>query len=158
VSVDLDSLKEVPIDYATLNANCHNKGSYLLLLENTKKVNIQVGKLGALHFSKGWYVYVGSALNSLDSRLKRHQQKRKKRFWHIDYVASTIMKVKKVYPIRRTDRIESDLAHNLEQICDTAVPGFGASDARESSHLFYFSTSPLRHRAFVDLLFTARTL
>jgi len=158
MSVDLTSIQEILINYPILSANCHNKGSYLLVLENTDDVDSHVGKLGELHFPKGWYVYVGSALNSLDSRLKRHQQKHKKRFWHIDYVASTVMKVKRVYPVRRVDRIESELAQSLEQICETAVPGFGASDARESSHLFYFSTYPLRHRAFVDLLFTARTL
>jgi sugar fermentation stimulation protein A len=158
VTVDLSSVQEIPIDYPTLSANCQNKGSYLLVLENADDVDIHVGRLGTIHLSKGWYVYVGSALNSLDSRLKRHRQKRKKHFWHIDYVASTVMKVKKVYPIRRTDRIESDLAQTLEHICETSIPGFGASDARESSHLFYFSTYPWRYRAFVDLLFTARTL
>jgi sugar fermentation stimulation protein A len=129
-----------------------------LLLENPQDSTTAVGKLGDVHFPKGWYVYVGSALNSLDSPLKRHQRKRKKQFWHIDYVASTLMRVKKVYPIRRTNRIESELAQQREGVCDALVPGFGASDVRESSHLFYFQTSPLRKRAFVDLLFTARTI
>ena len=158
VSVDIGSVREIPVDDAALRANCGNKGSYMLLMENTEDINISIGKLGERFFPKGWYVYVGSALNSLDSRLKRHQRKRKKLFWHIDYIASTVMKVKKVYPIRRTDRIEAELAQALEPICDSAVPGFGASDAKESSHLFYFRATPLRKRAFVDLLFTARTV
>jgi sugar fermentation stimulation protein A len=157
-TVDAGSMHDIPIDYATLRANCQNKGSYLLILENREELTVHVGQLGPTLFRKGWYVYVGSALNSLDSRLKRHQRKRKKHFWHIDYLAASVMNVKKVYPIRRIDRLESDLAQDLDRVCDAAIPGFGASDARESSHLFYFSTYPLRNRAFVDLLFTARTI
>jgi sugar fermentation stimulation protein A len=158
VSVDLESLRPIPADRSTLQENCKNKGSYLLLLENPEAITICVGKLGEIHFPQGWYVYVGSALNSLDSRLKRHQQKRKKRFWHIDYIASTIMKVKRVYPIRRSERMESQLSRALGPICDQSIPGFGASDTRERSHLFYFSTYPLRSRAFVNVIFNARTL
>ena len=157
VSTDLQSLQNIPIDFSTLREHCKNKGSYLLLLENPENIAVPVGQLGDVYFQKGWYVYVGSALNSLDSRLKRHQRKRKKRFWHIDSIASTVMTVKKVYPIRRSERMESQLARALEPICDQIVPGFGASDACEPSHLFYFSTYPLRSRAFGNVIFDART-
>jgi sugar fermentation stimulation protein A len=121
-------------------------------------MTLQVGRLGATHFPQGWYVYVGSALHSLNSRLQRHQRKRKKRFWHIDSLASTAMKVRKVYPIRRIDRIEASLAQAIEKISDGAVKGFGASDAHEESHLFYFRASPAQNRAFVEIVFNARTL
>ena len=48
------------------------KGCYCLTihLKNTKK--IKVGKLGKINFKNGYYAYVGSAMNSLESRLKRH--------------------------------------------------------------------------------------
>ena len=156
VSIDLASLQEVPIDEGTARTHCHNKGSYLLVLENPQDVTLTIGKLGKMHFPQGWYVYVGSAMNSLDARLKRHQRTRKTRFWHIDYLASTVMKVRKVYPIRRLDRIEAELAQAIAAISDAAIPHFGASDAHEDTHLFYFSTSPLRRRAFMDVIFDAR--
>lgn len=157
VSIDLASLQEVPIDEASTRTHCRNKGSYLLLLENPQDRLFTIGKLGDIHFPQGWYVYVGSAMNSLDARLKRHQRTRKKRFWHIDYLASTAMKVRKVYPIRIIDRIEAELAHAVGTLSDAAIPHFGASDAHEDSHLFYFNTSPLRQRAFIDVLFDAWT-
>ncbi len=157
VSVDLQSIQGIPIDVATLRTHCRNKGSYLLVLENPAETTTNIGKLGTIKFQKGWYVYVGSALNSLDSRLKRHQRKRKKHFWHIDYIASTIMKTKKVYPIRRSERIESQLAQAVEQLSDGAIKGFGTSDAPDGSHLFYFSSSPVNNARFITSLFDART-
>ncbi len=157
VSVDLKSIQEVPIDFLTTNTHCQNKGSYLLLLENPEDIMVKVGKLGDIRFQKGWYVYVGSALHALDSRIQRHQKKRKKRFWHIDYLASTVMKIKKVYPIRRTDRIESQLAQTIGKISDDYIKHFGTSDSQDSSHLFYFKTSPLRNRKFVEIILNART-
>jgi Uri superfamily endonuclease len=48
------------------------KGSYILLLELTKSQNITVGRLGILLFLKGVYAYVGSALNGIEARVKRH--------------------------------------------------------------------------------------
>ena len=157
VTIDLQSIREIPIDYATMNTHCYNKGSYLLVLENPTNITLTVGNLGDVFFQKGWYVYVGSALNGLDARLKRHQKKRKKRFWHIDYIASTVMKVKMIYPIRSIERIESHLAHALGNICDRAINSFGSSDSKDGSHLFYFQTSPVRNRKFVDTILDART-
>ena len=62
------------------------KGCYCLTihLNNTKR--IKVGKLGNINFKKGYYVYVGSAMNSLESRIKRHLIDEKKLHWHIDYL------------------------------------------------------------------------
>ncbi len=122
LSIDLASVQEVPIDTAAVQTHCHNKGSYLLVLENPQDVTLTIGKLGQVHFLRGWYVYVGSAMNSLEARLKRHQRARKKLFWHIDYLASTVMKVRKVYPIRSADRIETELAHAIGAISDGAYP------------------------------------
>ena len=157
VSVDLASVQEVPIDKATARTHGHNKGSYLLVLENPQDVRLTIGKLGRIHFPQGWYVYIGSAMNSLDTRLNRHQRARKKLFWHIDYLAATAMTVRKVYPIRRSDRIEAELAHAIGAISNGAIPHFGASDAHENSHLFYFNTLPFRQRAFIEVVFNAWT-
>jgi sugar fermentation stimulation protein A len=116
VAVDLDRAADIPLDDGALRAHCHNKGSYLLVLENRADVTLTIGQLGERHFPQGWYVYAGSALNSLDTRLKRHQRKRKTRFWHIDYLAATVMAVKRIYPIRRSERIEANLAPILREV------------------------------------------
>ena len=62
------------------------KGTYCLIIHLSKDTTIEVGKRGSINFSKGYYVYVGSALNSLESRLKRHLSHNKKLFWHVDYL------------------------------------------------------------------------
>ncbi len=157
VSVDLHSIKEIPIDFPTTAAHCKNKGAYLLVLENIEDRILTVGKLGEIHFKKGFYVYVGSALHALDARIKRHKKKRKKLFWHIDYIASTVMKIKNVYPIRKAEKSESQLAQALWKISDGYIKHFGASDAQDISHLFYFKTSPSRNKRFVEIILNART-
>ncbi len=157
-TAELATLRDVPIDWDTLRTNCQNKGSYLLLLENPADITLPIGKLGERFFGKGWYVYVGSAMNSLNTRLKRHQRTQKTRFWHIDHIASTVMPVRKVYPIRSATRLETEIAHALERISDDSIPGFGASVPVARSHLFYFRASPTANRQFVELLFSFRTL
>ena len=158
VTADVGSLQELPIDRYTTEAYCRDKGSYLLLLENSKARSVKVGKLGERYFQKGWYLYVGSAMNALNARIKRHQQKRKKLRWHIDYIASTMMKVKKVFPIRKPEKLESRLAEKLSTICDASVPHFGASDTTEDSHLFYVRDTPMKDKRFVKMLLDARMI
>ncbi|MGZ7049923.1 MAG: GIY-YIG nuclease family protein, partial [Methanobacterium sp.] len=63
--------------------------TYCLLINLNVDSEISVGKLGKLNFKKGFYVYVGSALNSIDARIKRHLKNDKKLFWHIDYLLTT---------------------------------------------------------------------
>lgn len=63
------------------------KGSYCLIINVEKDTKIKIGKkLGIINFKKGCYVYVGSAMNSLESRVKRHLSDNKKKHWHIDYL------------------------------------------------------------------------
>lgn len=152
-----ESLRDVPIDWETLRANCQNKGSYLLLLENQNDITLSVGKLGEIRFERG-YIYVGSAMNSLDTRLKRHQCKQKTRFWHIDYLASTAMPVRKGCIRFAARRSRSRHGRCAGTYLRQQHPGFGASDSAARSHLFYFRSSPTANRQFVELLFTFRTL
>ena len=53
------------------------KGSYILVIELKEEKIIQIGKLGKIHFKKGFYVYIGSALNGLEQRITRHLIKEK---------------------------------------------------------------------------------
>jgi len=62
------------------------RGTYCLILSCKKDFSTPVGKLGILNFSEGGYIYIGSALNGLSNRLARHLRKKKKLYWHIDYL------------------------------------------------------------------------
>ena len=157
VTIDLSSIREIPINRSILRKQCVNKGNYMLLLNNETEFDEAVGKLGKIHFSEGYYVYVGSALNSLDGRIKRHHSKQKKLHWHIDYIVPQKMRIKKVFPIRRTDSIESGLVNRLTLISDKYISNYGSSDSNDPSHLFYFKENPIHNRNFLDIIPDAQT-
>ena len=62
------------------------RGSYTILLRVPEDRSIKIGKIGIKQFSKGYYAYIGSALNGIENRLKRHMKSDKKLHWHIDYL------------------------------------------------------------------------
>ncbi|MGD2085428.1 MAG: DNA/RNA nuclease SfsA [Candidatus Aminicenantes bacterium] len=156
VTLDLSFLKNVPIDFEASRFLCAEKGSYLLIFHNNQPFTKIIGSLGEREFRQGYYVYVGSAMQALDKRIKRHLRKSKTRRWHLDHISPGTMKIEKVYPIRRQDRIEEALARGVLEICDDYVKGFGASDSGLPSHFFYFSGRPFRRRDFLDLLLNFR--
>ena len=61
-------------------------GSYLLVFILDRDISCCIGKRGLMTFPQGTYVYVGSALNGLDQRIRRHLRTDKKIHWHIDYL------------------------------------------------------------------------
>jgi len=61
------------------------KGSYLLLIKLNDDKFIKYGIKKNYYFKKGFYIYVGSALNNLEKRIERHLRINKKKHWHIDY-------------------------------------------------------------------------
>ena len=75
------------------------KGSYCLITNLKKDTRIKIGKkLGIISFKKSCYVYVGSAMNSLESRVKRQLSDNKKKHWHIDYLLlNKNTEIEKVY-------------------------------------------------------------
>jgi len=113
------------------------KGSYLLLIELKDDKTIQVGKLGKIFFRKGFYVYVGSALNGLEHRINRHLRLEKKVHWHIDYLLGSA-KIVNVFLRESTGRCECKIADELSNKLEF-VAGFGCSDCKCKSHLFYGS-------------------
>ena len=62
------------------------KGCYCLIIILNTPSKIKIGKLGKIDFNEGYYVYVGSAMNYLESRINRHLRSKKKLHWHIDYL------------------------------------------------------------------------
>ena len=115
------------------------KGTYCLIIHVCSDITVQVGKLGSFDFGKGFYVYVGSALNSLESRLKRHLSNDKKLFWHVDYLLANL-NVELVEIVFAVDdgKWECALASEVG-VLGVGVKGFGCSDCKCSSHLFKFN-------------------
>jgi adenylylsulfate kinase len=116
------------------------KGIYVLLISVAKDISISVGALGGRDFQEGLYVYVGSAQNNLEKRVKRHLRKTKRKYWHIDYLLSNRRaKVVRVF-CKEAGKLEE--CRVAERLCEVATPisGFGSSDCACKGHLFGIET------------------
>ena len=153
VTIDIDSIKKVNLNIETAKKNLTKSGSYLLILENRSDEKIEIGHLGKVSFKKGYYVYIGSAMNGLDQRVKRHYRFRKNKRWHIDYICPEPMQIIKDFKIRRIDRLEDKIAKRVMLISDNYIPNFGSSDSAVDSHLFFFKDSPLQDPRFIKTIF-----
>lgn len=108
-----------------------------------KQENIQIGKLGNFSFEKGYYVYVGSAKRNIQSRINRHIQVDKKQQWHLDYLRPYLqIEEVQTYP---GNLGECQLFARLQQENNASIPaeGFGSSDCKCVSHLFYTEKNPV---------------
>ncbi|AEH60859.1 protein of unknown function DUF123 [Methanosalsum zhilinae DSM 4017] len=120
------------------------KGSYFLIFQN-KECTIDVGSLGSIKFSKGYHVYVGSALGN--GGLKRvirhinlHEKKDRSSKWHIDYLLlNPHFNLIFAVCIFTNKRIECLLAENMDQ---KSIKGFGCTDCICDSHLFFSAENP----------------
>jgi sugar fermentation stimulation protein A len=111
------------------------KGTYILLIEIPRGVRMKVGALGVLEFSQGFYAYCGSAMGGLAARINRHLRRKKKVRWHVDYLLEK-GRITKVLYAETNERLECQLADGLSNVFN-AYPGFGSSDCRCPSHLFF---------------------
>ena len=104
-----------------------------------KSEKLDIGHLHNMHkYRKGYYVYIGSAMNSLVPRLNRHLSDEKKMHWHIDYLLkSPDCHIRDILFNISEERIECDLAESISKDGEE-IPGFGCSDCSCSSHLIYF--------------------
>ena len=112
------------------------KGVYVLVINVSKDIQEKIGGLGIIKFPKGTYAYVGSAQNNLEKRVTRHRSKKKKMFWHIDYLLNNeFANVTKVFCKKAGKSEECEIANNLNKT-ENIIPKFGCSDCRCKSHLF----------------------
>jgi len=146
-----EEVKTLKIPWTVVEQEAWDRGSYLLILKLTKAKSLEVGSLGVLEFKPGYYIYVGSAMNSLTKRLERHRRLRKKMHWHIDYLRH-VCDFRAAIPIRTSIRIECELAEAVKRAADSEIPGFGSSDCACRSHLFYMPQDPLNSRSFHRML------
>ncbi len=112
------------------------KGAYILLIKLKKNQIIQIGKLGKIFFKKGFYVYIGSSMNYLEKRIKRHLSKNKKYHWHIDYLLKKA-EILETYIRENNFKEECKLANIFFKEKLENIIGFGCSDCDCKSHLFY---------------------
>ena len=115
------------------------KGTYCLIISMKKSEKLNIGHLHQDYkFKKGYYVYIGSAMNSLVARINRHLSDDKKMHWHIDYLLkSEHSEIRDVLFNISEKKIECDLASAIAENGDS-IPKFGCSDCSCSSHLIYF--------------------
>ncbi|PNX47417.1 MAG: endonuclease [Thermoplasmata archaeon M11B2D] len=117
------------------------KGAYLVVMKLDKDTLIQIGKRKVLGFTKGYYVYVGSALQGLNQRIRRHLRYEKKTHWHIDYLRP-YTEVVAIFYKENIVKEECTIAQALQEYFGS-IPGFGCSDCSCESHLFFGSSQEI---------------
>ena len=111
------------------------KGSYILLIRLPKGQTINAGSVPDNYFPSGYYAYVGSAMGGLKSRLNRHLKKDKRPQWHIDYLLQKAP-ISGIILCQAEERVECLIAQALSHQFDSIL-GFGSSDCKCRSHLFF---------------------
>ncbi len=129
-------------------------GTYALILEARRAGPIRAGRLGELALTKGTYVYVGSAFGpgGVRARVRHHQTISSAPHWHMDYLRPAV-RIRQVWYSHDPEYREHEWARVFASTPGAAVPrvGFGSSDCRCASHLFFFERTPslLRFRCRV---------
>jgi Uri superfamily endonuclease len=113
-------------------------GTYILLIESSHPATIGIGTIGNVSFKQGTYAYVGSAHGpgGLAARLGRYEVGPRSLHWHIDYLLQQADVVGALYRADDTRR-ECSWARRVAKMTQGCVPGFGSSDCRCQSHLFF---------------------
>ncbi|WP_456398129.1 GIY-YIG nuclease family protein [Palaeococcus sp. (in: euryarchaeotes)] len=112
------------------------KGSYFLIILVERAKNVKT-KRRIFSLQRGYYVYVGSAMNSLEKRVARHFRKDKKLHWHIDFLLKEA-DLLEAYLIPSEERLEERLSREVGRFA-RGVEGFGASDLQGvHTNLYYF--------------------
>ena len=119
-------------------------GTYALVLYSDTSVSAQIGRRGLLNVQPGYYIYVGSAFGpgGVIARVSRHCREAKSKHWHIDYLREYAI-IKSVWYCNSSIRLEHCWAEALLKLKQVEpVRGFGCSDCKCESHLFYTAMKP----------------
>lgn len=117
-----------------------SRGSYCLCIMVNKRIVVRVGALGEIAFKPGRFIYVGSALNGLYARIKRHINTSRGRYnaihWHIDHLLrQPETSIERVYLKESPTKNECKIAGEIAKR-GTPIKRFGCSDCRCMSHLY----------------------
>jgi len=111
------------------------KGVYIVFFRLEETSVVKVGALGGIKFEAGVYAYIGSAMNSLESRVERHfSGKKENAYWHIDYFSAQAEPLG-FCGLAVESKWECILSEAAKDHCE-AVEGFCASDCSCNSHLY----------------------
>ncbi len=118
-----------------------------MILYLPKASSIRIGALGRFRFPRGYYLYIGSAMNGLDARIRRHLGNDKKLFWHIDYFVKHA-RIVDVWSQPGRSRLECVWAKQVLALHNARVMAerFGASDCRCRAHLIHLTTEKRANR------------
>ena len=120
-------------------------GTYALVMACSSDLKVEVGKLGSLRLQSGFYVYVGSAFGpgGLKARIAHHVKISERPHWHIDYLRPAL-DLTEIWFTHDSRHREHQWVGVLASLRGATVPisGFGASDCRCNSHLFFFDSPP----------------
>jgi Uri superfamily endonuclease len=120
-------------------------GVYLLQLVCPAATEVTIGQLGSMQLVPGIYLYVGSAHGpgGLRARLSHHLRPARRPHWHLDYLRRHCQVSRIWYSTALTGK-ECQWATAAGRIrsCRTPFPGFGASDCRCLTHLFWRQRPP----------------
>jgi Uri superfamily endonuclease len=118
-------------------------GTYILVLKVEQPLRLKIGALGTFAFPAGYYLYVGSALNGLAGRLRRHLRREKPPRWHVDYLRRHADLAEIWYTIS-DERLECRWAAAARALpgANLPAPRFGASDCACPAHLVHLPAAP----------------
>ncbi len=120
-------------------------GTYVLLLQLDKSMDIRVGRRGRFKVPRGWYLYVGSARGAggLRPRVRHHWQSPARPHWHIDFLRRVARPVQVMWRIGIARR-ECEWAATIAARREARMIAFkfGASDCNCPTHLYYFPRRP----------------
>ncbi len=153
--MNFEFVGELEIPWHVYDREAKDRGSYILYGELVKDISLTVGSLGRLAFKKGYYLYTGSAMNSLRARLKRHINKNKTFRWHIDYLMPVLKGLKPI-PVRSSEPIECKLSKELKNLYYEEIPEFGSSDCGCNSHLYCTDKDPFQDEKFINVVLKYR--
>jgi len=113
-------------------------GTYTLVIFSPHTQTIRIGQLGTFRFPRGYYLYIGSAMNGLVARIARHLRPDKNKRWHIDYFLEHAQ-IKEVWTHQGDERFECVWAQASLALPNAQIiaPRFGASDCNCATHLIY---------------------
>ena len=127
-------------------------GTYALVLASKNNELLRIGSKGMLRLQRGFYVYVGSAFGpgGLSARIKHHSEIAPRPHWHIDYLRRKCDLVEVWFSATST-RGEHAWAEAMSRLVGARMPmpGFGSSDCKCKTHLFWFRHRP-SGQAFED--------
>ena len=120
-------------------------GTYTLVFNSLIEKPVNVGKLGTLLLKPGFYVYIGSAFGpgGLKARINHHFNHSRRPHWHMDYLSPFLRLCEIWYTCDQTRREHQWAKIHLQAPkALLPLPGFGSSDCRCLSHLFFYKSKP----------------